>query len=87
MKKKTFIGILLICLVIPISMFGAYQVGVNSTSFKSVSKSIEDYQKGFLDGQNSTLAQQQNNDSYSLGYRVGYQAGLKASLNITIPTS
>ena len=90
MKQKKFVALILICVFLPISYFVVYQLGANSTTFDAQSKSIEDYQRGFFDGKNSTYAQQQADSgfSYSFGYKAGYQDGLKVNQNnnITSPT-
>jgi hypothetical protein len=80
MNKKSLIFIIICGILVSTMIFGSYKLGANSTDFASTSKSIEDYQRGFFDGQNSTIAQQKlgNDMSYTAGYKNGYQAGLKA---------
>ena len=72
MKQKTFIWVIVVCLLVPILVFGAYQFG-----------SINGYNSGFKKGQ--FLSQFNTPHSPSGTWLEGYQAGLQAAQNNTTP--
>jgi hypothetical protein len=71
MKRNMFIGIILVCLVVPLMFFGAYQLGVSS---------------GFKDGEASMASQLNTPKGPSGSWVEGYNAGVLAAQNGATPT-
>ena len=70
MKKKTFIILILCCIIAPTVFVGAYQLGVSS---------------GFKDGEASMSSQLNTPKGPSGSWVEGYNAGLLAAQNQTSP--
>jgi hypothetical protein len=77
MKKKTFVVLIIFCVVAPSLMFGSYQIGVNN---------------GFEVGQQQGLTEVYTNGTThinainsQISYNAGYQAGFKAAQNQPSP--
>lgn len=73
MKQKIFITILICCVIVPMSVFGAYQFGVSIGS-------SEGYKLGYYNGQISSIG------SSHRAYDSGYNDGLKAAQSIPTPS-